>query len=197
MADEEVDDLIDLDLPESDLELDFEEPEEEEEEENSKEITEVPPAESKAKEENESDPNIWRPVKKLTRYERARILATRALQISMNAPVLVDMPDETDALAFAMKEFQEGLIPLTIRRQMPDGSYEDWDVAELNQKEVEWEFDLDRILSEEPKKIKPEMDRIESEGSKKIKQETDRMESKVPKRKEPKREQIEDVEMKT
>jgi hypothetical protein len=34
----------------------------------------------------------------LTKYERARVLGTRALQISMNAPIMVDAGDETDPL---------------------------------------------------------------------------------------------------
>ena len=42
--------------------------------------------------------------KYLTKYERARVLGTRALQISMNAPVMVDLDGETDPLKIAMKE---------------------------------------------------------------------------------------------
>jgi DNA-directed RNA polymerase I, II, and III subunit RPABC2 len=34
----------------------------------------------------------------MTKYERARVLGTRALQISMNAPVMVDLDGETDPL---------------------------------------------------------------------------------------------------
>jgi len=36
--------------------------------------------------------------KYMTKYERARILGTRALQISMNAPVMVELEGETDPL---------------------------------------------------------------------------------------------------
>ncbi|TID29840.1 hypothetical protein CANINC_001589 [Pichia inconspicua] len=67
----------------------------------------------------------------MTKYERARILGTRALQISMNAPVLVDIEGETDPLQIAMKELSAKKIPLVIRRYLPDGSYEDWSVDEL------------------------------------------------------------------
>lgn len=67
----------------------------------------------------------------LTKYERARVLGTRALQISMNAPVMVDTGDETDPLEIAMKELREKKIPFTIRRYLPDGSYEDWALKEL------------------------------------------------------------------
>lgn len=67
----------------------------------------------------------------MTKYERARVLGTRALQISMNAPVLVDIEGETDPLQIAMKELNAKKIPLVVRRYLPDGSYEDWSVDEL------------------------------------------------------------------
>ncbi|KAK9457400.1 DNA-directed RNA polymerase [Dipodascopsis uninucleata] len=67
----------------------------------------------------------------MTRYERARILGTRALQISMNAPVLVDLEGETDPLQIAMKELSQKKMPLIVRRYLPDGSYEDWGSDEL------------------------------------------------------------------
>lgn len=67
----------------------------------------------------------------LTKYERARILGTRALQISMNAPVMVELEGETDPLRIAMKELKERKIPFIIRRYLPNKSYEDWHVSEL------------------------------------------------------------------
>ncbi|MDP2437614.1 MAG: DNA-directed RNA polymerase subunit K [archaeon] len=68
----------------------------------------------------------------LTKYERARVLGTRALQISMNAPTLVELdPGQSDPLEIAMKELKAKKIPLIIRRYLPDGSYEDWKVNEL------------------------------------------------------------------
>ncbi|KAJ3408328.1 DNA-directed RNA polymerases II, IV and V subunit 6A [Chytridiales sp. JEL 0842] len=67
----------------------------------------------------------------MTKYEKARILGTRALQISMNAPVMVDLNGESDPLQIAMKELREKKIPLMVRRFLPDGSFEDWGVDEL------------------------------------------------------------------
>ena len=69
--------------------------------------------------------------KYMTKYERARILGTRALQISMNAPVMVELEGETDPLQIALKELRERKIPITIRRYLPDNSFEDWAVNEL------------------------------------------------------------------
>ncbi len=67
----------------------------------------------------------------MTKYERARLLGTRALQISMNAPVLVELNGESDPLEIAGKELREKKLPLMIRRYLPDGSYEDWEACEL------------------------------------------------------------------
>eukprot|EP00128_Syssomonas_multiformis_P015178 Colp12_sorted_trinity150504_noHs@25972 len=67
----------------------------------------------------------------MTKYERARVLGTRALQISMNAPIMVEPEGETDPLEIARKELREKKIPIIIRRYLPDGSFEDWSVDEL------------------------------------------------------------------
>lgn len=69
--------------------------------------------------------------KYMTKYERARVLGTRALQISMNAPVTVEIQGETDPLKIAMKELIARKIPMIIRRYLPDNSYEDWSLDEL------------------------------------------------------------------
>ncbi|KAJ2123003.1 DNA-directed RNA polymerases I, II, and III subunit RPABC2 [Coemansia sp. RSA 720] len=67
----------------------------------------------------------------MTKYERARILGARALQISMNAPVMVELDGESDPYVIALKELRSKKIPFVIRRYLPDGSYEDWRVTEL------------------------------------------------------------------
>lgn len=69
--------------------------------------------------------------KYMTKYERARILGTRALQISLGAPVMCDLRDETDPLQIALMELKLEKIPIIIRRYLPDGSYEDWSANEL------------------------------------------------------------------
>ena len=40
--------------------------------------------------------------------------------------------NETDPLKIAMKELRERKIPMIIRRYLPDGSFEDWNIDELN-----------------------------------------------------------------
>ena len=67
----------------------------------------------------------------LTKYERARVLGTRALQISLCAPIMVELENERDPLKIAEKELRAGKIPFIIRRFLPGGTYEDWKVEEL------------------------------------------------------------------
>ena len=54
---------------------------------------------------------------KYTRFERARIVGARALQISLGAPVLVDVPEATiDPIEISILEYDKGLIPMTVKR---------------------------------------------------------------------------------
>lgn len=50
---------------------------------------------------------------------------------SLNAPIMVVPEGATDPFDIAKQELRERRIPLTVRRFLPDGSYEDWDVNEL------------------------------------------------------------------
>jgi len=54
--------------------------------------------------------------KKYTKYETARIIGARALQIAAGAPVLVET-DEIDSIEIAMLEFDKGVIPITVKRE--------------------------------------------------------------------------------
>lgn len=56
-------------------------------------------------------------VHELTRFERARILGARALQVSLGAPILIDVPSElVDPVEIAEREFAQDRIPITVRR---------------------------------------------------------------------------------
>ncbi|MHA1269125.1 MAG: DNA-directed RNA polymerase subunit K [Candidatus Helarchaeota archaeon] len=63
----------------------------------------------------------------LTRFERSRIIGAIALQISMGAPILIELEDETDIdpIEVAILELKSGVLPLTIRRTKPSGEYQD------------------------------------------------------------------------
>lgn len=57
---------------------------------------------------------------KLTRFEKARIIGARALQLSMGAPILIKiLEDIRDPLVIAVKELEADAIPMTVRRNMP------------------------------------------------------------------------------
>ena len=60
---------------------------------------------------------------KLTRFEKARIVGARAMQISMGAPVLLDVDvKEISPIAIALMELKEKVLPISIRRSLPDGT---------------------------------------------------------------------------
>lgn len=67
----------------------------------------------------------------LTRFELARILGARSLQIAQGAPILIkataEMRNPSD---IAMCEFEEGLLPLTVIRQLPNGDRALLDLSE-------------------------------------------------------------------
>ncbi|MBD6955865.1 MAG: DNA-directed RNA polymerase subunit K [Thermoplasmata archaeon] len=54
---------------------------------------------------------------KYTRFEKARIIGARALQISLGAPVLINVPENViDPVDIALLEFQKNAIPITVLR---------------------------------------------------------------------------------
>lgn len=56
---------------------------------------------------------------KYTRFEKARIIGARALQIDMGAPVIISLPKgEVDPIAIAELEFDKGVIPITVKREL-------------------------------------------------------------------------------
>jgi len=62
---------------------------------------------------------------KLTRFEKARIVGARALQLSLGAPPLVVVPDDIkDSIRLAEYELEKRALPISIRRVLPDGKYQ-------------------------------------------------------------------------
>lgn len=60
----------------------------------------------------------------MTRFEKARVLGARALQISMGAPPLIESKAITP-LEIAEEELREAVLPMTIRRKLPDRTHKD------------------------------------------------------------------------
>jgi DNA-directed RNA polymerase subunit K len=49
------------------------------------------------------------------RYEKARIIGARALQVSYGAPVLIDT-EQSEPILIAAEEYDEGVLPFTVHR---------------------------------------------------------------------------------
>jgi len=61
----------------------------------------------------------------LTRFEKARIMGARALQLSLGAPVFIEIPkNATTSLEIAMEELKQRVIPIIIKRTLPNGDYQ-------------------------------------------------------------------------
>jgi DNA-directed RNA polymerase subunit K/omega len=65
-------------------------------------------------------------ITKFTKYEKARILGSRALQVSMGAPYLIKLSKKKleeiqyNPLKIALLEFDAGVIPITVVRPLPE-----------------------------------------------------------------------------
>ncbi|MCP8306429.1 MAG: DNA-directed RNA polymerase subunit K [archaeon] len=83
-----------------------------------------PNADEKAKKVTAKKVGIGPP--KLTRFERARIIGARALQLALGAPPFIPIPSNiTDPISLAIAELESKALPISIRRALPDGRYQD------------------------------------------------------------------------
>ena len=68
----------------------------------------------------------------LTRFEKARIMGARALQLSLGAPVFIEIPkNATTSLEIAMEELNQRVIPIVIRRTLPNSDYQNIPISEF------------------------------------------------------------------
>jgi len=93
---------------------------------------------------------------KFTKYEKTRILGARALQISMNAPLLIKISDEDlekikyDALKIAEVELDSDVLPISVKKPFPKKKEEELkrvkekQVSDKNveEKEIEEEVEI-------------------------------------------------------
>jgi len=111
---------------------------------------------------------------KYTRYEIARILGARALQIAMNAPMLLNISKDKleemnyDPLKIAELEFNAHVLPITVRRPMPQKE----EAAEEEKEEEEIE-----VVGEE---AKPEEAKVEEKVAAEVVPEAESEEEEVP-----------------
>jgi DNA-directed RNA polymerase subunit K len=115
-----------------------------------------------------------------TRYEIARILGARALQLAMDAPVLLKISEEKleeinyDVLKLAEFEFEEGVLPITVKRPFPKKTEEKIkkiskeEAEEIEKKKEEKKEEEEKREAAEDKKIgekeKIEEAKIKEEG---------------------------------
>ncbi|HJN58159.1 MAG TPA: DNA-directed RNA polymerase subunit K [Nitrososphaerales archaeon] len=63
---------------------------------------------------------------RLTRFERARVIGARSLQLALGAPSFIHVPsDITDPISLALLEIEKHALPLSIRRSLPNDVYQD------------------------------------------------------------------------
>ncbi len=104
---------------------------------------------------------------KFTKYEIARILGARSLQLAMDAPVLLKMTQEEveelnfDTLKTAEKELAAGVLPITVRRPLPKKSGKV--IKKLTEEEIKEK--LEREAEEKKKKEAEENKGEETEGT--------------------------------
>ena len=68
----------------------------------------------------------------LTRFEKARIMGARALQLSLGAPVFIEIPkNATTSLEIAMEELKQRVIPIVIKRTLPNGAYQNLSIDQF------------------------------------------------------------------
>jgi len=111
---------------------------------------------------------------KFTRYEIARILGARSLQLAMDAPVLLKLTKEEDdelnydTLKIAEKELESEILPITIRRPLPKKSEKT--IKKLSEEEVkeklEKQVEMQRKLAEKEEKLKQIEEKEEEKGIK-------------------------------
>ena len=90
-----------------------------------REVIEIDPAHVPVEYETSGRGKIMIGPPTLTRFEKARILGARALQLSLGAPPFISVPKEVaTSLDLAYAELEKRVIPITIRRVLPNGDFQ-------------------------------------------------------------------------
>jgi len=117
-----------------------------------------------------------------TRYEITRILGARALQIAMNAPILLKVSDEElekmryDPLKIAEMEFDSDVLPITVKRPLPEKSEEK--LKKIIPKKEEEKTDAEK--EKEAEKQDKEVEKLEEKEEMEIEKEGEIMELATP-----------------
>ena len=121
---------------------------------------------------------------KFTKYEIARILGARSLQLAMDAPVLLKLSKEEweqlnyDSLRIAEKEFESEVLPITVRRPLPKKSEKT--IKKLSETEIQDKLEK-KIEKEKIEAKKEELgEKSEEADEKEIQEEGEIMEMAKP-----------------
>lgn len=67
----------------------------------------------------------------INKYERAKLLGIRAEQLAKGMKPLVSTHDKTNIYEIVEAEYRERVLPLFLRRHLPDNTYEDWRLTDF------------------------------------------------------------------
>jgi len=121
---------------------------------------------------------------KFTRYEIARILGARSLQLAMDAPVLLKMSKEEeeeinfDTLKIAEKELEADVLPITVKRPLPKKSEKQ--VKKLSEEEIKEKLEKEKEKKEKVEVIEEKKEKVEEKEEKEIQEEGEIMEMANP-----------------
>jgi len=119
-----------------------------------------------------------------TRYEIARILGARSLQLSMDAPILLKLSKEEeeelnyDSLRIAERELESGVLPITVRRPLPKKSEKT--IKKLSEEEIKEKLEKEAEKKEKEVKEEEKKKEIEEVEEKDIKESGEIMEIAKP-----------------
>ena len=118
---------------------------------------------------------------KYTKYEIARILGARSLQLAMDAPILLKLSKQElndlnfDVLKIAEKELEAGVLPITVKRPLPKKSEKE--IKKLSDDEVREKLEIKaKIEKKEIEKIDGKNEELEEEEEKEIMEQGEIME---------------------
>ena len=70
----------------------------------------------------------------MTKYEKTRVLGQRATQLDIGGKSLINVPDNIiNSYLIAEEELKQKKLPFIIKRPIPNGGFEYWDVNDLEQ----------------------------------------------------------------
>ena len=96
--------------------------------------------------------------REFTKYERARIIGARGLQVSMDAPLLLKISEEDlngvnyDPLKIAEMELEGGVLPITVTQPLPEKREMDIEKVKIEEKTIS-DAEKEKAEKEEEKDI--------------------------------------------